>query len=31
MVEIEPLHWVECHYDLAFGKEKLVPEKASAS
>jgi oligopeptide/dipeptide ABC transporter ATP-binding protein len=24
MVEIEPLHWVECHYDLAFGREKAL-------
>ena len=24
MVEIEPGHWIECHYDIDFAKEKIV-------
>jgi oligopeptide/dipeptide ABC transporter ATP-binding protein len=31
MVEIEPLHWVECHYDLAFGNEKSAPKRTLAN
>jgi oligopeptide/dipeptide ABC transporter ATP-binding protein len=30
LTEIEPLHWVECHYDLVFGREKLAPGNTPA-
>lgn len=27
LVEIEPRHWIECHYDIDFGKARLHQEK----
>lgn len=30
LVEIEPQHWIECHYDIDFGKARLQQEKIVA-